>query len=51
MITKLHKETNNSDKNLTLMISPLKDVEECLIIGKHGWYTDGLVIKQYFLYD
>jgi hypothetical protein len=42
--TKLHKEANNFDKNLTLK-SPLKDMEECLIIGKHGWYNDGLVNK------
>jgi hypothetical protein len=36
MLTTLHKEANNYDKNLTLMVPPLKDMEECLIIGKHG---------------
>ena len=44
MFTKLHNEANDYDKNL-MPISPLNDLEECLIIGKYGWYTDGLVIK------
>jgi hypothetical protein len=44
MFTKLHNEANNYDKNLTL-ISPMKDKEECLIIGTYGSYTDGLDIK------
>jgi len=47
MFTKLHNEVNNYDKNLTL-ISRRKDMKECLIIGIHGSYTDGLVIKLYF---
>jgi hypothetical protein len=46
MFTKLHNEANNYDKNSTL-ISRLKDIRECLIIGIHGSYTDGLVIKLY----
>jgi hypothetical protein len=44
MFTKLHKEVNNCDKNLKLMISPLKDVEECLIIANvAGILTDWLL--------
>jgi len=44
LFTKLHNKASNYDKNLTL-ISPLKGMEECLIIGTHGSYTDGMVIK------